>query len=105
MISGLFTMYKPYYFAISGETAVMSELSLRGYNAAMPILDDGDDLYVTAPDTNLIRVQVKSANCLKIPFGFVGKVRVKLAQLKDEKKTPLVYVFAFRWQECWYHLV
>jgi len=82
----------------------MSELLLRGYNVAVPSVDSGDDMYVTDSDANLMRVQVKSANCKKKPYGFCGQVRVRFDQLFEVKKTPLIYIFALRWSERWYYI-
>jgi hypothetical protein len=61
-------MFIPHFFPKSGETAVMSELLIRGYDVAAPIVDDGDD-----SELSLIRIQVKSANCLKAPYGFADR--------------------------------
>ncbi len=84
----------------------MSEFLLRGYNVAVPAVDSGDDIYVVGDmDGNLIRVQVKSANCKKKPYGFCGQVRLKLVQLSEVKQTPLVYLFALRWDERWFYLI
>ena len=98
-------MFAPHYFAKSGETAVMSELLLRGYNVAVPTLDDGDDIYVTDEKANLTRIQVKSAACQKTPAGFSGQVRLKHAQLKNPKATPLVYIFCLRWRSKWKYII
>ena len=94
------------YFAKSGETVAMSELLLRGYNVAVPSVDIGDDIYVVEDaESNLIRVQVKSANCQERTYGFVGQVRVRLKQVKESKRTKLVYVFALRFEQRWHFVV
>ncbi len=91
-------MFAPHYFAKGGEAAVMSEFLLRGYNVAVPAVDSGDDIYVVGDaEANLIRVQVKSANCKKKPYGFCGQVRIRLSQLHETKNTPLLYIFAMRY--------
>ena len=84
----------------------MSELLGRGYNVAVPVVDTGDDLYVVNDaEAKLIRVQVKSSNCKKKPYGFVGQVRIRFSQLKEVKKTPLIYIFALRFEGKWYFLI
>ena len=99
-------MFAPHYFAKGGEAAVMSEFLLRGYNVAVPAVDSGDDIYVVGDgDGNLIRIQVKSANCKKKPYGACGQVRLKLAQLSEVKKTPLVYIFALRFENLWHYII
>src|SRR5258708_2481241 len=99
-------MFAPHYFAKGGEAACMSELLLRGYNVAVPAVDSGDDIYVVGDaEANLIRVQVKSGNCKKKPYGFCGQVRVRFDQLFEVKKTPLIYIFALRWDERWYYII
>src|SRR5947207_2725999 len=90
------------YFAKGGETIAMSELLLRGYNVAIPSVDVGDDIYVVEDaESNLIRVQVKSANCRKRRYGYMGQFKLPVAQLKAPKKTKLVYIFALRFEESW----
>jgi hypothetical protein len=99
-------MFTPHFFAKSGETIVMSELLARGYNIAAPVVDTGDDLYVVNDaEANLIRVQIKSANCKKKQYGFCGQVRIKYSQITEVKKTPLVYIFALRFESKWHFLL
>ena len=94
------------YFAKGGETVAMSELLLRGYNVAVPAVDVGDDIYVVEDaEANLIRVQVKSSNCRKRKYGYMGQVKLPLAQLRSGKKTKLVYIFALRFEERWKFIV
>jgi hypothetical protein len=99
-------MFTPHFFAKSGETIIMSELLARGYNIAVPVVDTGDDLYVVNDnEANLIRVQIKSANCKKKRYGFVGQVRIKFSQITEAKKTPLIYIFALRFESKWHFLI
>jgi hypothetical protein len=99
-------MFIPHFFAKSGEAIVTSELLSRGYNISVPVVDTGDDLYVVNDsEADLIRVQIKSANCKKKPYGFCGQVRIKFAQLKEVKKTPLIYIFALRFESRWHYLI
>lgn len=53
------------YFGKAGHLFVMSELLLRGWNVAIPEIDQGDDIFVVRHgDSNYRRMQVKSANAL-----------------------------------------
>ena len=84
----------------------MAELLGRGYNVAVPSVDIGDDVYVVEDrEGNLIRVQVKSSICRDQRGGFTGQARMKIAQLKESKKTRLIYVFALRYKKKWNYLV
>ncbi len=91
------------YFAKGGENVAMSELLLRGYNVAVPSVDIGDDIYVVEDsESNLIRVQVKSSNSMKRRYGFSSRMRVRIPQLRQSRRTKLVFIFAFRFEERWY---
>ncbi len=53
---------KPTHFGRAGEFFAMSELLLRGWNVAVPVVDVGDDVFVIDDnDKTTYRVQVKSA--------------------------------------------
>ena len=84
----------------------MSELLLRGRNVSAPSVDIGDDMYVVEDaNSTLTRVQVKAANCKKKKYGFLAHVAIKLSQLRETKKTPLIYIFALRFEEAWRYLI
>jgi len=51
------------HFGRAGEYFAMSELLLRGWNVAVPVVDVGDDVFViNDKDKTTYRVQVKTAN-------------------------------------------
>jgi hypothetical protein len=51
-----------HYIGKAGQLAVMSELSRRGYNVAIPEIDIGDDVFALNDATSqLSRIQVKTA--------------------------------------------
>jgi hypothetical protein len=94
------------YFGKGAENVAMSELLLRGYNVAVPMVDIGDDIYVVEDaQSNLVRVQVKSANCKKMEYGFAAHIRLQFWKMQRGKKTKLVYVFALRFETQWHFLV
>ncbi|MFN9622301.1 MAG: hypothetical protein ACK587_05640 [Cyanobacteriota bacterium] len=43
------------YVGKAGHLAVMGELSLRGYNVALPEIDKGDDIFAVNDVTGAIR--------------------------------------------------
>jgi hypothetical protein len=51
-----------HYIGKAGHLAVMSELTLRGYNVAMPEIDKGDDVFAVKDATGAMwRLQVKTS--------------------------------------------
>lgn len=55
------------HFGTAGEYFAMSELLLRGWNVAVPVVDVGDDvLIIDDNDKTTFRVQVKSAHATKV---------------------------------------
>ena len=60
------------YIGRAGQLLVMSEFLLRGWNAALPEVDVGDDVFVVKDeDGTLFRIQVKTAG-EKEPFSHPG---------------------------------
>lgn len=58
------------YVGRAGQLAVMSEFLLRGYNVAIPEVDEGDDVLVVNDRADrLWRVQVKTAIGVARGFG------------------------------------
>lgn len=57
------------YTGMSGQLVAMSEFLWRGYNVAIPVVDEGDDIFVVdAGEGVLRRVQVKTAGA-----GVIGE--------------------------------
>ena len=47
-------MPSTHYIGKAGHLAVMGELALRGYNVAMPEIDEGDDIFVVRKGASLV---------------------------------------------------
>lgn len=89
------------YTGRSGQHAVMSVFLFRGYNAAIPEVDVGDDIFVVRDsDGDLSRIQVKAA-IAKGANRRRGRFHVKLIQLITVQRPELHYVFAFHYNELW----
>src|SRR5581483_6996935 len=90
-------MARESYVGRAGQLAVMSEFLLRGYNVAIPEVDEGDDvLVVRGRGVKLWRVQVKTAIGVPRNYGFSGQFQVPLPHLLAVHPSPLFYVFALR---------
>jgi len=90
------------YIGKAGQMAVMSEFLIRGYNAAIPEVDIGDDLFVVRDsDGALSRIQVK-ANAMVGRDG-AGWATFTLAykQLITPISPPLYFIFAIRRAGIW----
>lgn len=89
------------YTGRSGQHAVMSVFLFRGYNAAIPEVDVGDDIFVVKDaDGDLSRIQVKSA-VAKGTHTRRGRFHVPLIQLGRQQTPDLHYVFAFYYLALW----
>lgn len=90
------------YTGKSGQLAVMSEFLIRGYNVAMPEVDEGDDIFVVHHHTGTLwRIQVKSANARNERGGLTARFNVTAAQLRNEREPDLMFVFAVRHAGRW----
>jgi hypothetical protein len=90
----------------AGHLAVMAELLLRGYNVAMPEVDEGDDIFVVHNQRGqLWRVQVKTAVGKPGGRGHRGKFAVALNQLSTAREPDLFYVLAIRRGTVWDQVV
>lgn len=95
-------MARENYVGRAGQLAVMSEFLLRGYNVAIPEVDEGDDVLVVNDRAERVwRIQVKTAVGVERGYGFSGQFLVPLLQLADLGGTALYYVFALRCQSRW----
>lgn len=89
------------YTGRSGQHAVMSVFLFRGYNAAIPEVDVGDDIFVVRDsDGNLSRIQVKSAIATGVN-SHRGRFHAPLKQLITVHAPELYYVFAFHYDNAW----
>ena len=90
------------YFGKAGHLFVMAEFLLRGWNVAIPEVDEGDDIFVVKHEEGkLIRVQVKTSNAKILNNGFSGMFNIGLQQLTDISKDDIVYVFLVRKNSNW----
>ena len=93
------------YFGVAGQYAVMSELLARGYNAARPEVDVGDDIIsVRDKDGQFTLVQVKAANALRLGKGnggFRAQFSVKERQIKVDRPVEFYFAFVIRLDNRW----
>ncbi len=80
----------------------MAEFLLRGWNAALPEVDVGDDVFVVKDeDGDLYRIQVKTATAKPSGSAYSAQFAVGLPQLKTPRQPDLIYVFAVRHTSNW----
>ena len=80
----------------------MAELLLRGWNAAIPEVDTGDDIFVVHDvDGQLVRVQVKTANVNAASGRDTALFNISNDQLLRPILPALVFVFAIRRTAAW----
>ena len=90
------------YFGKAGHLFIMAEFLLRGWNVAIPEVDEGDDIFVVKhEDGKLIRVQVKTSNAKILNDGFLATFSIGIQQLTDISKEDIVYVFLVRKDDDW----
>jgi hypothetical protein len=90
-------MARENYVGRAGQLAAMAEFLLRGYNVAIPEVDEGDDIFVVTNRVDrLWRVQVKTAIGVRRAYGSSGQFLIPLAQLRDVRRTDLFYVLCLR---------
>jgi hypothetical protein len=99
---------KKTHFGRAGEYFAMSELLLRGWNVAVPVVDVGDDVFVIDDnDKTTLRLQVKSSTNQtaepKKPPTF--KFGLSRAQLRSPQVVELFYMLLMRDVDRWVFLV
>ena len=86
-----------HYIGKSGQLAAMSEFLWRGWNVAIPEVDEGDDIFVVQhADGDLIRVQVKTATARERGGTMEGQFSVSKRQITVPRIPELHFVFCFR---------
>lgn len=87
----------------------MSELLLRGWNVAVPVVDVGDDVFVIDDnDKTTLRVQVKSSLAQpegKNPSTLVASFTLSRSQLWLPQQIELLYMLMIRLEARWTFLV
>lgn len=97
---------KPSHFGTAGEFFAMSELLLRGWNVAVPVVDTGDDvLIVDDNDKTTWRVQVKSAKADVGSGNVTAHFNLSRRQLKTGQQIELLYMLMIRHDARWRFLV
>lgn len=99
---------KKTHFGRAGEFFAMSELLLRGWNVAVPVVDVGDDVFVIDDnDKTTWRLQVKSSKCERLPAGdgVRAKFTLSRAQLRTAQPVELFYMLMVRLDARWRFLV
>ena len=97
---------KTTHFGRAGECFAMSELLLRGWNVAVPVVDVGDDVFVIDDnDKTTWRLQVKSAEGESIPEADGGGVTARFALSRVQLRTPqpieLFFMLIIRHEGTW----
>lgn len=98
---------KKTHFGRAGEFFAMSELLLRGWNVAVPVVDVGDDVFVIDDrDKATRRVQVKTSG---VEPGDAGRFRATFNLSREQLRTPqpieLFYMLMMRAHTRWRFLV
>jgi hypothetical protein len=102
---------KKTHFGRAGEYFAMSELLLRGWNVAVPVVDVGDDVFVIDDnDKTTRRLQVKTSETepVKTRAGAMGvRARFTLSrvQLSTAQQIELFYMLLLRVETRWRFLV
>ncbi len=100
---------KKTHFGRAGEYYGMSELLLRGWNVAVPVVDVGDDVFVIDDnDKTTWRLQVKSAEAEPIADsdgGVSARFKLSLTQLRSLQRIELFYMLLIRVDASWRFLV
>jgi hypothetical protein len=89
------------YTGRSGHLAVVAQFLHRGYNAAIPEVDRGEDIFVIEDESGkLSRIQVKAANGHGVGRHY-ALYAVPLKQLEKKHTPELHYVFAIHYDGAW----
>jgi hypothetical protein len=95
------TQRQTLYTGRSGHLAVVAQFLHRGYNAAIPEVDRGEDVFVIEDESGeLSRIQVKSANGHGVGRHY-ALYAVPLKQLRRTHSPELHYVFAIHCDGAW----
>jgi hypothetical protein len=86
-----------HYVGKAGQLAAMSEFLWRGWNVAMPEVDEGDDIFVVQHTSGtLYRVQVKTTTAHERGGALDGEFNIALRQIITPLPPVLYFVFCFR---------
>jgi hypothetical protein len=94
------------YLGKAGQSFVMSEFLVRGWNVAVPEVDVGDDMFVIHDQAGeFVRIQVKTANIVERQLSFSAQFSVPIPQLKRIIYPELTYCFVLRSPSKWHEIV
>ncbi|MBB5356855.1 hypothetical protein HDE76_000037 [Rhodanobacter sp. ANJX3] len=94
------------YIGKAGHLAVMGEFCLRGYNAAMPEIDKGDDVFVVNDASGAMwRLQVKTALGKAQKTSRAYQFRVRETAIQNAQTPELHFIFVLRKAGVWNFLV
>lgn len=94
------------YTGKAGHLAVMGEFCLRGYNAAMPEIDKGDDVFVVNDTTGAMwRLQVKTALGREQATSRAYQFRVRETAIQNAQTPELHFAFVMRKDRIWHFLL
>lgn len=98
---------KKTHFGRAGEYFAMSELLLRGWNVAVPVVDIGDDVFIIDDrDKATRRVQVKTSAVVPGDAGRLSaKFNLSREQLRTAQPIELFYMLMMRTGTRWRFLV
>ncbi len=94
------------YTGKAGHLAVMGEFCLLGYNAAMPEIDKGDDVFVVNDTTGAMwRLQVKTSLGRAQATSRAYQFRVRETAIQNAQTPELHFVFVMRKERVWHFLL
>ena len=100
---------KTSFFGRAGEYFAMSELLLRGWNVAVPVVDIGDDVFVIDDrDKTTHRLQVKTSQLVSKEAGASpqsASFSLSRKQLRDPQQIELLYMLVLRAGTSWRFLL
>jgi hypothetical protein len=101
---------KKTHFGRAGEYFAMSELLLRGWNVAVPVVDVGDDVFIIDDnDKTTRRLQVKTAAGVRDGTAFPPKYNALFGlsrrQLREAQPIELFFLFLARIERGWRFLI
>lgn len=94
------------YTGKAGHLAVMGEFCLRGYNASMPEIDKGDDVFVVNDSTGAMwRLQVKTALGRQQKNSRAYQFRIRESSIQKAQTPELHFIFVMRQKRIWHFLI
>lgn len=96
------------YTGRAGQLAVLAELLVRGVNAAVPEVDEGEDILAfVVGNPTVIRIQVKTATAerLQEEGRYAARISVPFRHLAPPVEDATYFVFAIRLEPYWVDFV